>query len=77
MTVIEQLSEYCDCLTEVNEKDVDELIHLISVYTCWTGKVCDTFLSAERKEVINLPPRDRHYHPVLIFSFYLFCCPLR
>lgn len=55
MTVIEQLTEYCDCLTEVNEKDVDELIHLISVYTCWTGKVCDTFLSAERKEVIDLP----------------------
>lgn len=55
MTVIEQLTEYCDCLTEVNEKDVDELIHLISVYTCWTGKVCDTFLSAERKEVIELP----------------------
>lgn len=55
MTVIEQLTEYCDCLKEVNEKDVDELINLISVYTCWTGKVCDTFLSAERKEVIDLP----------------------
>lgn len=54
MTVLEQLTEYCDC-HDVNEKDVDELIHLISVYTCWTGKVCDTFLSAERKEVIDLP----------------------
>lgn len=55
MTVTEQLTQYCDCLKEVNDKDVDELINLISVYTCWTGKVCDTFLSAERKEVIDLP----------------------
>lgn len=54
MTVKEQLAEYCDCL-DVEEKDVDELINLISSYTCWTGKVCDTFLSAERKEVIDLP----------------------
>lgn len=55
MTVIEQLTSYCDCLDNVDERDIDELITLISVYTCWTGKVCDTFLSAERKEVIDLP----------------------
>lgn len=54
MTVKEQLAEYCNCI-DVEDKDVDELIHLISVYTCWTGKVCDTFLSAERREVVDLP----------------------
>ena len=54
MTVKKQLEEYCDCL-DVEEKDVDELINLISSYTCWKGKVCDTFLSAERREVVDLP----------------------
>lgn len=54
MTVKEQLAEYCDCI-DVEDKDVEELIHLISAYTCWTGKVCDTFLSAERREVVDLP----------------------
>ncbi len=54
MTVKEQLATYCDCV-DVEDKDVDELIHLISVYTCWAEKVCDTFLSAERREVVDLP----------------------
>ena len=56
MTVKEQLEAYCECIkNDVNEKDVEELINLISVYTCWAAKVCDTFLSAERKEVVDLP----------------------
>lgn len=56
MTVVEQLTEYCDCL-EVKESDVNELITLISVQTCWTRKdnPCDTFLHGERREVIDLP----------------------
>lgn len=56
MTVLEQLTEYCDCL-EVKESDVNELITLISLYTCWTKKEnpCDTFLLGERKEIIDLP----------------------
>lgn len=54
MTVKEQLAEYCDCI-EVEDKDVEELINLISVYTCWTGEVCSTFLSGSRREVIDLP----------------------
>ena len=54
MTVKEQLAEYCDCI-DVEDKDVDELIHLISAYTCWAGEVCDTFLSGTRREVIDVP----------------------
>lgn len=54
MTVVEQLSTYCDCLS-VDEKSVNELINLISTYTCWTQNVCETFLQGERKEVVNLP----------------------
>lgn len=55
MSIIEQLSEYCDCLDEVNEQDVEELIHLISSYTCWSQSPCETFLQSERKEVKELP----------------------
>ena len=63
MTVYEQLTEYCDCLTVTNdgedyarfsERDVDELISLVSNYTCWAQKPCETFLEAERKEVVDL-----------------------
>lgn len=55
-SVTEQLTEYCDCL-DVKESDVNELISLISVWTCWTRKdnPCDTFLKSERKEVVDLP----------------------
>lgn len=54
LTPLEQLTEYCDCL-DVNERDVNELINLISTYTCWTQKPCETFLLSERREVIDLP----------------------
>lgn len=54
MTIYDQLKEYCDCI-DVNERDVDELINLISSYTCWMQKPCETFLQAERKEVKDLP----------------------
>ncbi len=55
MTIYEQLSEYCDCIKSVKKSDIDELISLISVYTCWTQKPCDTLLSGERTEVIDIP----------------------
>lgn len=37
------------------DADVDELIQLMSVYTCWTQSPCETFLMSERKEVMSLP----------------------
>lgn len=54
MTIFEQLTEYCDC-QEVKERDVDELINLISTFTCWAQSPCETFLKGERREVKELP----------------------
>lgn len=68
--ITEQLSEYCECIGDVEEKDVKEIIDLISMYTCWTNEPCDTFLLGERREVIDLPPCldcefefEPFYHP--------------
>lgn len=75
--IYEQLKDYCDC-QEVNKKDVDELVGLISMATCWRDKPCDTFLAEERQEVIDLPDcLDEcavfefapFYHPYDIDSF--------
>lgn len=55
MTILEQLKTYCDCIDGIEEADVEELIDLISVYTCWTSKPCETFLMGSRKEVVTLP----------------------
>lgn len=52
--MIEQLKAYCDCV-DVREEDVEELIHLVSVMTCWAKDPCETFLKSERMEVIDLP----------------------
>lgn len=54
MTIYEQLSEQCNCIS-VKDSDVDELINLVSIYTCWTQKPCETFLASERREVLDLP----------------------
>lgn len=54
MTPFEQLTEYCNC-QDVEEKDVNELINLISTYTCWAQNPCETFLASERREVKDLP----------------------
>lgn len=54
MTIFEQLTEYCDC-QDVKERDVEELINLISNFTCWAQSPCETFLKSERKEVVDLP----------------------
>lgn len=77
MTIYEQLSAGCNCMT-VKEADVDELIQLISSLTCWQNKPCETFLSGERREVMELPDcMDRcevfeftpFYHPFDVDSF--------
>lgn len=55
-TITEQLQNHCECL-DVKESDVNELINLISVQTCWTDKtsMCQTFLTGERREAVDLP----------------------
>ena len=50
----DQLSDKCNCV-EVRESDVDELINLISMYTCWMQEPCETFLYGERRQVIDVP----------------------
>lgn len=78
--VYEQLTSYCPCLCmgsdeELNKRNIDELINLISVATCWTQRPCETFLMEERREVIDLPDCmddcelfefDPFYHPFLL-----------
>lgn len=55
MNIVDQLKAYCEC-TDVSEKDVNEMIHLISMATCWQrNDPCETFLTGDRREVIDLP----------------------
>lgn len=54
MDIYSQITNYCDC-EHVTEKDVDELIDLVSIATCWTQEPCETFLKSERREIIDLP----------------------
>lgn len=57
--IVEQLRENCDCFPDENvdeiqfEKLVAELIHLVSVMTCWTNSLCETFLNGEREEIFD------------------------
>lgn len=54
--IYDQLRNHCDCIKEeITDADIDELISLISMYTCWQQKPCETFLSGERKQVVDLP----------------------
>lgn len=45
-----QLNNYCSCIEEINEKDLMELITLVSNITCWE----DTFLRGAREEIVSL-----------------------
>lgn len=53
--VFDKLREYCNCVDNVKDSDIDELINLISAMTCWAQNPCETFLSDSRKEVVSLP----------------------
>ena len=62
--IIEQLEDFCDCLPdeltegegakELIARNVEEMIQLVSIKTCWTNEPCETFLNSERKEVIDI-----------------------
>ena len=71
-TIYEQLSNTCKCMKTVTEADVDQLIDLISVYTCWAQSPCETFLLSERREVMELPPCMEECE---VFSFKPFYHP--
>lgn len=51
----EQLEDYCSCVCSIEDKNIDELINVISKLTCWSNKDCGTFLLENRREVIELP----------------------
>ena len=59
--MFENLLNYYNCLYDDTDKQEDiqrnilKLVDLISMATCWTQKPCETFLTSERKEVIDLP----------------------
>lgn len=57
--IIDQIKAYCNCdcvnNDDIEDRDVEELIELVSMATCWMQSPCETFLSAERSEVIELP----------------------
>lgn len=53
--IFDQLTAYCDCVDEFTEKDVEDLINIVSMATGWTSKPCETFLMSDRREVIDLP----------------------
>ena len=55
MTIYEQLREYCECVEDISDKDINELVDIVSVASCWCNSPCETFLMSERKEVIELP----------------------
>lgn len=80
LNIVSQLQDYCDCLSDVTEDNVAELVNLISLATCWMRNPCETFLTSDRTEVIDLPscmdcPMEYHpfYHPFDkdSFKFYL------
>ena len=83
MSIYQQLQDYCDCkITEgdSSEKNIDELVHIVSNATCWAGEgsTCSTFLMSERQETLKLPTcPDKcfvyefkpFYHPFDVGSF--------
>lgn len=52
--IVSQITEYCDC-QDIDEKDVIEAIDIVSMFTGWANRPCETFLLGERKEVIEIP----------------------
>ena len=59
----QQLKDFCDCLPEhysktLFERAVDEMIHLVSIMTCWTQDPCDTFLNSARTEYMDVEKFD-------------------
>lgn len=66
--IISRLKTFCDCV-DVTEKDVVELINVVSSATCWAVNPCETFLTGERTEYVdaecgNCPIEfTPYYHP--------------
>lgn len=55
MAIFEQVSQYCTCVEEITEKDVSDMIDVVSLATGWMLNPCETFELSDRREVIDLP----------------------
>lgn len=69
MEILEQIQNFCSC-QDADEADVVELINAVSSATGWAIDTCETFLTGERRELIDLPdcmdcPYEftPYYHP--------------
>lgn len=51
----DQVTQYCDCVKEITEKDVNDMIDVVSLATGWMLTPCETFELSDRREVIDLP----------------------
>lgn len=84
-SVRDQLIDYCDCIKKKDDsaefdKNLNELISILSVMTCWTREPCETFLNEQRTESIKLGEYEKcgcnagvieftpHYNPFEIES---------
>lgn len=63
--VVQQLSDYCECIKDLNkdelvlQRNIEELIQLVSIATCWTREPCETFLNSSRTEYIDIGTVDK------------------
>jgi len=57
-----QIEGYCDCLPDVEddviERSIEQMIMIISKWTCWTTDICETFLHSKRTEYIDIDSID-------------------
>lgn len=51
----DQLLQYCECVGEMTDRDVEDMIGIVSLATGWALNPCESFLKAERREVKDLP----------------------
>ena len=55
LSINEQVKQYCDCVNEITDKDVADMISVVSLATGWMLNPCETFEKAGRREIIPLP----------------------
>lgn len=74
--IYSQLKQYCPCVEDLTTDDVDEMVNVISLATCWQRVPCETFLKGVRREVIDLPSCadcpvvfEPYYHPFDVTTF--------
>lgn len=57
--MINQIKDFCECVKDATDKDVVELINIVSMATGWMRSPCETLILDQRREVIDLPPCEK------------------